>query len=248
MLRRTAIAGLIAAVLLGAAAAQASDRAVLVEMYGGTWCGYCPTAYAALQLLREEYTEDQFVPIYLHVGGGDPFVTGETMGRAGAQGVGPVPHLIFDSIDEAVGVLSTPELTANWYRPKINACLAIPSPVEIRSWGLIDGANSFVTAVIKATDTLDYDYLKAQFVLYEDDILYDSKEWDWTVRDCLPPETGITISAPGESIEITRTFTPNAAWAEENLRLVTFLESTTAAGAPLETRMRSSCPIPTGSR
>ena len=211
--------------LSGATSLLAADRAVLVELFGGTWCGYCPTAYAALQLLREEYTEDEFIPLYYHVGGADPFRTSETEARASYYGVGGVPHVEFDGVDSAVGVLEDEVATANWYRPKINARLAVPSPVVIRSTGLIDTTGGWVTAVFKAVDTVGFTNLRAQFILYEDGLSYGGKVYDWTVRDMLPTEF-VTLSAPGDSVEITRNFTVDPTWDFENMRLVVFLENT----------------------
>jgi hypothetical protein len=226
MLRRTAILGLIAVAALAIAAqATAAPRAVLAEMFGGTWCGYCPTAQAALTILRDDYATTEFIPLYYHIGGADPFRTSEGEARAGYYGVGGVPHVRFDGVETAIGVLSTAELTADWYRGIIDSRLAVSSPITIDSQGVIgpDG-NGSVTAVIEAVETVSYTNLRVQFVLYENGLVHQDKEYDWTVRDMLAPED-IALTGPPDYVEVTRNFSFDpGAWDPANMRLVVFVE------------------------
>ncbi len=226
MLRRTAILGLIAvAVLVVAAQAPAAPRTVFAEMFGGTWCGYCPTAQAALTILCDQYDEDEFFPIYYHVGPADPFRTDEGETRAGYFGVGGVPHVRFDGVETAVGVYSTAELTANWYAGIIDARLAVPTPITIESQGAIGGdGNGWVTARIEAVDAVPYTSLRVQFVLYENGLVHQDKDYNWTVRDMLAPES-ITLTGPPDYVEVTRNFSFDpGAWDPENMKLAVFVE------------------------
>jgi thiol-disulfide isomerase/thioredoxin len=226
MLRRTAILGLIAVAALAIAAqATAATRTVLAEMYGGTWCGYCPTAQAALTILESDYSRSEFIPIYCHIGGADPYRCPECEARAGYYAVGGVPHVRFDGVQQAVGVLSTAELTAEWYRGIIDARLATPTPIIIESQGIIglDG-NGTVTARIEAVDTVPYTNLRVQFVLYENGLVYNDKDYDWTVRDFLAPET-VSLTGPPDYVEVTRNFSFDpGAWNPANMKLVVFVE------------------------
>jgi hypothetical protein len=198
---------------------------VLAEMYGGTWCGYCPTAQAALTILDAEYSRTEFIPIYCHIGGADPFRSPECEGRAGYYGVGGVPHVRFDGVGEAVGVLSTAELTADWYRGIVDARLAVPSPITIDSQGAIGGdGNGWVTAVVTAVDTIPYTDLRVQFVLYENGLVHQDRDYNWTVRDFLAPEP-ITLTGPPDFVEVTRNFSFDpGAWDPANMKLVVFVE------------------------
>lgn len=226
MLRRTAILGLIAVATLAITApATAAPRTVLGEMFGGTWCGYCPTAQAALEILADEYGRDEFIPIYYHIGGADPYRQPEGEARAGYYLVGGVPHVRFDGVQQAVGVLATAELTADWYRGIIDDRLAVPSPITIESQGLIglDG-NGTVTARIEAVDAVPYTSLRVQFVLYENGLVYNDKDYNWTMRDMLAPES-ISLTDSPDYVEVTRDFSfDSGAWDPANMKLVVFVE------------------------
>ena len=41
----------------------AAERAVLAELFGATWCSYCPNARAALSQLQADYGTDNLVCI-----------------------------------------------------------------------------------------------------------------------------------------------------------------------------------------
>jgi hypothetical protein len=225
MLRRTAILGLIAlAALAVAAEVNAAPRTVLAEMFGGTWCGYCPTAQAALTILEEQCASDRCFPVYYHVGP-DPYATPETNARAGYYGVGGVPHVRFAGALKAVGVFATAEQTANWYAAKIDSALAMPAPITIDSQGAIgENGNGWVTAHIEAVEPVSYTHLRVQFVLYENGLRYGNRDYDWTARDQLAPEE-ITLAGAGDFVEVTRNFTFDpAVWDPASVRLAVFVE------------------------
>ncbi|MBO5133575.1 MAG: hypothetical protein J6C15_00315 [Bacteroidaceae bacterium] len=43
------------------------ERMVVMEEYGGTWCGWCPRGMVGMEMLAEEYP-GQFIPIGIHYG------------------------------------------------------------------------------------------------------------------------------------------------------------------------------------
>ena len=43
------------------------ERKVVMEEYGGTWCGWCPRGMVGMEMLKEEYP-DHFIPIGVHYG------------------------------------------------------------------------------------------------------------------------------------------------------------------------------------
>jgi thiol-disulfide isomerase/thioredoxin len=226
MKRCTAMMGLAIVLLLSAAATgAAADRAVLAEMFGGTWCGYCPQAHAALQILRTQYTEDQFIPIYYHVGGADPFRTAESQARASWYGVGGVPEVVFDGGTPAIGTTGSVETMVEWYSGLIDDRLAVPSPITIEVTGAIGDTSGWVTATVRAVDTVGYTNQKVQFVLYENGTVYNSNEYDFTFRDMLPSEI-VALSAPGDSVVITRNFSVDPTWDNTRMGLAVFLEDT----------------------
>lgn len=225
MIRRTAMLGLAAFVLLTASPALSADRVVLAEMFGGTWCGYCPEAHAALQDLTEECGECGLVALYYHIGGADPFRTSESQARASWYSVGGVPHVRFDGVETCEGVYSNLELTTDWYRGIIQSRRAIPSPLTMDSFGQISSNSGYITVDIVARDAVDYSPIQAQFVLVENGVEYNSNIYDFTVRDVLPFEA-LSLSSPGDSVRITRNFTVDPTWNYENMRVVAFVEDT----------------------
>jgi len=228
MVKRTAIVAVLCAVLLGLAAnGMAAERVVLAELFGGTWCGYCPISHDALQILSSEFRSDEFVTIYNHVGGADPWRTSESESRASWYGVGGVPHVEFDGVYTEVGVYATAEQTADAYRPHVNTRLGVSAPLTIDAVGIIGPTDGWVDATIKATDSIAYGDLRAQFVLIENGMSYGGKDYDFTARDYLAAQT-ISLSSPGDSVVINRNFTIDPGWDHTNMQLIVFVERTTA--------------------
>jgi thiol-disulfide isomerase/thioredoxin len=217
-MKRSAIVGIAFATLLVAAIpAAAAQRTVLAEMFGASWCGYCPNAKMALWNLQE----DDLVVLYFHVN--DSFATSETMNRASYYMVGGIPEVDFDSVEEVIGA-GSPESAYSAYEPILLDRLAEETPITISASGLIhDPAgpdSSWVTAVFKAVDTVPEGDLTAQFIIYEN----ISETYPYTVRDMLPPTTVTSLSAPGDSVTMTRRFVANPAWDHTELRVAVFIE------------------------
>ena len=219
MSKRAAIVFLAAMFLLAAAApAWSAQRTVLAEMFGHKFCGYCPPASDALTQLRGEWGTDQMFFLYYRIHPADPYYIPEASSRAAKYGVGGTPHTVFDGFEEYVG---GPPNVYDIYAPIVEAHHNIPSPVRIHTAGVIGETDGWVTAQFVAEDTLDYGTLRAQFVIYED----IDEDAPATVRDMLPG-ADVVMSAPGDSVEITKNFTVDAGWGE-NLNLAVILETKT---------------------
>ncbi len=222
MLRRTAAIGLAAALLAACALpAPAAQRTVLAEMFGASWCGYCPNARAALVQLQEEYGTDNLVVLYYHLN--DSYATAETHARAGYYQVGGVPEVDFDAVTEVVGAGTS---VYDVYKPIVEARMAEPTPVTMVTEGVIRPAahpdSSWVTVTFRAVDTIpsEYGQLDAQFVVYEN----TSALYPWTVRDMLAAADITSLTAPGDSIVVTRRFVVDPAWSFNDLHVAVFLE------------------------
>lgn len=123
-----------------------------------------------------------------------------------------VPTVEFDGVYEQIGT------SAAAYQAYTNARLAVPTPVEIESKGIVTQAGGWIQAKFKAVDTVPYDSMTARFVVIEE----TSHEYPWTAREVASPAT-ITLSAAGDSAEVTRNF--NVAWTVQgDLNVVVFLE------------------------
>lgn len=225
MRRHSANVWLVAAILLLlVASAPAATRAVLCELHGATWCGYCPNSTEAMGQLEDEYGTDRVVMIYNHVN--DSFATAETQLRASKFYVGSVPHMVFDAFHEVIGAAS-PEAAYNAYKPLIEDRLATPTPVTIEARGVIEDTTGWVQATFRAVDTVGYGTLDAEFVILEDPTLYPPETgspYPWTVRDYLPPES-VNLSAPGDSAVFMKNFDLDPSWDRDKIKVVVFLET-----------------------
>jgi hypothetical protein len=173
--------------------------------------------------LQEEFGTDELVVLYYHVN--DPYATAETHNRAAYYQVGGIPELDFDAVTEVIGA---GENADDIYRPIINTRLGVSTPVTLRTEGIIHEStapdSSWVTTVFKAVDTIPPEYgdLVANFVVYEN----TSEIYPWTVRDMLATASVTTLSAPGDSVVVTRKFIASASWNVDELHVAVFLEDT----------------------
>jgi len=221
-MKRTAMIGLAALMLLGSTAtALPAQRAVLAEMFGSTWCGYCPKARAALRQMQEDHGKDRLVNLYWHVN--DSYSTPETQARGTYYVVGGVPETDWDSVTELIGVGVDTAATKALYEPIYAARTADSTPVVIRTRGFVydDPDTSWIEATFKAVDPVSYGPLRAQFVVYENIPLYP-----WSVRDVLPTEE-FTLSAAGDSVTVLRKFVVSPSWNHANCWAATFIEKKT---------------------
>ncbi len=123
-----------------------------------------------------------------------------------------VPTVWFDGVYEQVGT------SASAYQTYTAARLAVPTPVEIESKGIVTQAGGWINAKFKAVDTVPYDSMTARFVVIEE----TSHDYPWTAREVASPAT-VTLSAAGDSVVVTRNF--NVAWTVVgDLNVVVFLE------------------------
>jgi len=171
--------------------------------------------------LQDEYGEEGFVVLYYHVS--DPYSTPETHARAGYYQVGGIPEVDFDGATEVIGAGSN---VYNVYEPIVSARYATPSPISLRTEGIIrqhDAPDSsWVTTVFTATDTVTSGDLRVYFIVYEN----TSIAYPATVRDMLPAITVSTLSAPGDSVVITRKFVVDDSWDFDELKVAVLIEDT----------------------
>ncbi len=128
-----------------------------------------------------------------------------------------IPECNFDAVSEVVGAGST---VINTYRPIILSRLGIPSPVTITSVGYVMEGGGTITAKFKADASVPYTHLQAQFVVIEE----TTPTYPWTAREVTSP-VPISLSAPGDSVVVTRDFVVD--WEPAgDLQVVVFLENT----------------------
>jgi hypothetical protein len=131
--------------------------------------------------------------------------------------VSGIPECNFDAVHEVVGAGSN---VYSVYNPIIVGRLAVPTPVIIESHGYVMEGGGTITAKFKAVDTVPYTHLQAQFVVIEE----STPTYPWTAVEAATP-VPISLSAPGDSVIVTRTFEIDFE-PSGDLQVVVFLENT----------------------
>ncbi len=152
--------------------------------------------------------------IYWHVS--DSYQISAGAQRATMYGVGGIPHVEFDGVQTVIGAGSG---ARDVYEPIIGQRLHDTTPVIIEAQGFIDENGGWVTATFRAEGLVDLGNLTAQFVVVEEIHVDD---YPWSAREVAPSAT-VTLSAPGDTFEVTRNF--NVTWGPiGELKVVVFLE------------------------
>ncbi len=161
------------------------------------------------------YGTDRLVCIYWHIG--DSWEFSGATARKNLYGISAYPTTEFDAVQEVIGAGST---VINTFRPIVLNRMGISSPVTITSDGYVGQSGGIITAKFKADATVSYTNLQAQFVVIEQ----TGSTYPWTAREVATPAP-ITLSAPGDSVVVTRSF--NVGWvATGDMQVVVFLENT----------------------
>lgn len=199
-------------------AVSGEDRVVLTELFTATWCPTCPFADAALDSLALQLGEDTLAVLQYHVS--DAYATSETTARAEYY-LDPIrlPNAWFDGTTSVHEVSSVPDAYSK-YRVRINERLALPSPLSIKSTVALDDTSGEVSSRIQVVDAFSDEALRFYAVLYESEL----DEYNYVVRDVLPTEE-LSISSPGDSVEVLQVFNIDTLWNTGNMGVVVFVQS-----------------------
>jgi hypothetical protein len=208
----------VALILATACVVSGEDRVVLVELFTATWCATCPYADAALDSLALEMGPDSLATLQYHVA--DSYATPETEARADYYlDQIRLPNAWFDGTTSVHEVSSVPDAYSK-YRQKIDERLAVSAPLNIESTAALDDSSGEMSTMIRVIDPFADEALRFYAVLYENEV----GEYNYVVRDILPSQE-LSISAPGDSIEVSRVFDIDTLWNKEELGMVVFVQS-----------------------
>ena len=146
--------------------------------------------------MQEDYSTDRLVCIYWHIG--DSWEFAGATARKNLYGISAYPTTEFDAVQEVVGAGSTVITT---FRPIVLNRMSVASPVTITSHGYVGAGSGSITAKFKADAAVSYTNLLAQFVVIEE----TGSTYPWTAREVVTEP--ITLSAPGDSVVVTKNFT-----------------------------------------
>ncbi len=110
-------------------------RGVLAEDATATWCTYCPSAYAGLEVMKTRYDATEFNAVRYYATSGY-LGTAETDARNAYYAVGGYPTVTFDGTSNVVGGDSggsTNIASGAAYDPIVSREIGVPSPSRSRS-------------------------------------------------------------------------------------------------------------------
>ena len=147
------------------------------------------------------------------------------------------PTIVVDGIDSVAE-----SATVSWWldslRTMVNLRLPVPSPLaldlQVEYGARGDTGTAYVEIV--ATDTIPFSQPRWWMAIVEDDLTQGTKHYDQILRDYFPgttappPGTPLTISE-GDTVYVTEDFVISPAWAQENCRVVFFVQNNKTAPA-----------------
>jgi len=211
------------ALLLAAAAGlpgsgQASQRAVLLEVFTNVSCPYCAQNDPAVNQFRDEYGPARIVNIMYHVNwpsASDPFYVAnptDNNARRTYYAVNGVPANFTDGV-------STTTQSYNALVDVAGTKLGVPSPLDLAVATSMSGDSMTVAVDVTAVDDVPAG-LKLRIALVEPYVHYDTPpgsngETDFycTLRKFLPNATGTTVDiSNGQTLHFSQRGYVNPAW------------------------------------
>jgi len=135
-----------------------------------------------------------------------------------------LPHLVFNGGNMVVGA-GEDAIDGSVYDPIVQSLLDDATPVKMGisdyNFGMMGGS---VTVNIELEDDLgDISQMVVRILVLEDGLNYGGTDYDNILRTLLPDQA-LTISAAGETQQITVDFSTDPSWLPENMRIVAFVQ------------------------
>jgi hypothetical protein len=208
--------------------AEAVERCVLVELMTWVRCTGCPDAEAALDSLSAEYPDSALAIIRDHPSAGaNPFRAAPEYFRH-RWDYYDRPDFPTAYFDGGLTLLGADDSVYYEYKPRIEARLAIPSPLQISASVFYDSLSRTGTAVVQVTvlDPHDPEDLHLRCVLTESWLEYDGEDFEDVYRAIFPDSAGLDVTiAVGEKAQYLVPFVMDSLWIPENCGLVVFVQN-----------------------
>lgn len=207
---------LLLAVLPLVLAAAIRPKNVIAELATSTTCGYCPHAYAGLEVMKDRYPVPDLACIRYYSG---TYGNQEASARSSYYGVSGIPHCVFNGQDVAVG---GGDATADGsrYDPIVSRLLTEGTPFWVNVALDISGSEGTATTTL----TLFGDYSgatpKLRVALIEDDVSGNHTNITRSVVDV----DDVTITNEGQEQVLGHVFELDGEWNTDNLYAVAFLQ------------------------
>jgi PKD repeat protein len=204
--------------------AQVTRDKVVVEVGTGTWCTYCPGAAMGIDDLIEEGMPVAAIENH----NGDPFANNYSNARNSYYGISGYPTAFFDGGNSIVGGSHT-ESMYDSYLPKVQARMAVPSPVAIQVYGSHSGLDYNVTVTVTKVSAINGTNPRLHLCITESHIIYawqGMSEVNFVNRLMVPDQNGTELDfSESDVLEIPLTFTLSSTWVLPQLELVAFVQT-----------------------
>jgi hypothetical protein len=206
--------------------AQIQRNKVVVELFTGTWCVFCPGASLGADDLVLNGHDVAIVEHHYS----DPFQTDESFARDGYYGVTGYPTQVFDGTDQSSGGHASVSIYPS-YIPKYNAAMSVLTPIDIDlSWEYDTATSNFtVTGIADLVATLPANEAPVMhMVVVESHVPYNwfgMNECNFINRLMLPDANGTPLdfsTSTKDTIEYT--FSLNPSWVRNNCEVVLFMQ------------------------
>ena len=198
-----------------ATALDAFPKTTLAEDATATWCGYCPDAYAGLEVVHFAYDYGTFVSARYYDPSGQ-YGSSETAAAIAYYQVFALPTVILNGRAKVVGDIIASGAS---YLPVVEAASFQPAPIRIEI-DFFDPASGDIRATVtmySEAEVLANDHIR--LLLLEDDL--DARHTHVT-RDII--NDTISLSGAGNTAVFTATFDVDPGWNPANLHAVVFVQ------------------------
>jgi len=223
-------------ILLFAGILHAQQNNVLVELFTGTWCGFCPCCDAAADQVLTAHPNT--LVLAYHEGSSDPFYNFNGNNIIGLFGITGYPTGI---MGRRSGLVIGAVIAPTWVTIVDSQMTYCPSPISLSFSGTSDSIARTVTLTVTAHALRDIDTnVNVNFVITEDNIVYPQDFYSmcgtegyhndyihkWVVRNMVNGATGEALStghwASGTTKTKTWTTNINTTWVWYNCNATAF--------------------------
>ena len=218
-MKKAAIALVVLLVTTPLFAMDAYPKTSIAEDLTATWCGYCPRAYAGLDIVHGEHDFSQFVSVRYYASSGS-YGTPEVEARIQYYAnPASYPTVVINGTTKFVGAAASTATTGEPYLSTVGGAMMVPAPVrvEIDSFNPTSGAVSATVTMHSTTRVLNDDILL--LVLVEDDV---TSEHNHVARDLI--QETFDLSGAGNTHTTTTSFVVDPSWNTAKLNAVALVQ------------------------
>ena len=223
---------LLLAVVLGilpTAFAQSKDNVarecVLVEVFTGIRCPYCPPAARGIAQMMEEGLAIAPVAYHTSAYSPDTYYTNETQARASYYGISGYPTVKLDGTMTVDGVVSGSDNMYSYYKSRYNQRINVTSPFTIDlNYECVEGNTCRVNCTVSQVGECNGNNIRVFIALTQCniDITWQGIQGLHHVcRDMIPTQTGTPFTGP--TMTISETFEMN--WPKEDCYLTAWVQN-----------------------